>query len=129
VWRLDDDCTDEANQDMHGDPLLTATLSVWANVECLRHFVHKTIHSRFLNKRADWFSVMAERHLVLWNVDDGHFPSLEEAQARMQHLRAHGDSDYAFGWPAGQTAEQAVIAGKYSSEGGMISAAGGIGNG
>ena len=129
VWRLDDDCTDEANQDMHGDPLLTATLSVWTDLESLRHFVHRTVHGRFYRQRGVWFSAMEERHLVLWNVEAGDTPTLEEAQARLAHLRKHGDSNHAFGWPAEPAAVDAAMTGVINSEGGATRAAGGDMNG
>jgi hypothetical protein len=34
----------------------------------------------------------------MWWVPAGHRPSLEEALERLDHLRAHGDTDHAFGW-------------------------------
>ena len=34
----------------------------------------------------------------MWWVPEGHRPTLDEALARLAHLRAHGDSDHAFGW-------------------------------
>jgi hypothetical protein len=37
-------------------------------------------------------------HFVMWWVAPGHRPSLEEGLARLDHLRAKGDSDHAFGW-------------------------------
>jgi len=33
----------------------------------------------------------------------GHIPSLDEAKARLDHLAAHGDSDFAFGWLISRT--------------------------
>jgi hypothetical protein len=34
----------------------------------------------------------------MWTIPAGHIPVLDEAKARLEHLRAHGDSDHAFGW-------------------------------
>jgi hypothetical protein len=34
----------------------------------------------------------------MWWVPAGHRPSLDEALARLEHLKQHGDSDHAFGW-------------------------------
>ena len=35
---------------------------------------------------------------ALWWVERGHIPTLEEAKTRLDHYRAHGPSDDAFGW-------------------------------
>ena len=35
---------------------------------------------------------------VLWWIAQGHIPTLEEARQRLEHYRAHGPSDFAFGW-------------------------------
>ena len=37
-------------------------------------------------------------HFVMWHVEDGHRPTLDEALERLAHLEANGDSDHAFGW-------------------------------
>ena len=34
----------------------------------------------------------------MWLVPDGHIPTLDEARERLEHYRAHGGSDFAFGW-------------------------------
>ena len=49
-------------------------------------------------RRAEWFEVLGAMHLVMWWVPAGHCPSLDEALGRLDHLRAHGDTDHAFGW-------------------------------
>jgi hypothetical protein len=41
---------------------------------------------------------LGQMHFVMWWVPAGHRPTLDEALARLDHLRAHGDSDHAFGW-------------------------------
>lgn len=80
------------------DPRFISNLTVWENVERLEHFVWNTLHRQFYERRAEWFEVLGEMHFALWWVPEGHQPSLEEGLARLEHLRAHGDSDHAFGW-------------------------------
>ena len=41
---------------------------------------------------------MTAQHFVMWPVAAGHMPSMDEAKARLDHLRAHGSSEFAFGW-------------------------------
>jgi len=41
----------------------------------------------------------------MWFVPQGHRPTMAEGVERLDHLREHGPSDYAFGWdgiPAAQ---------------------------
>ncbi|GMG85228.1 DUF3291 domain-containing protein [Paralimibaculum aggregatum] len=81
-----------------GDPRLVSNLTVWESVEALERFVWGTVHRQFYERRAEWFELLGERHLVMWHVPAGHRPSLEEGLARLEHLKTHGDSDHAFGW-------------------------------
>lgn len=81
-----------------GDARYVPNLSVWEDVESLEKFVWGTIHKRFYERRAEWFEVLGQMHFVMWWVPRGHRPTLEEALARLDHLRENGDSDHAFGW-------------------------------
>ncbi len=81
-----------------GDRQLVSNLTVWTDVASLEQFVWNTVHRQFYARRAEWFEVMDEQHFVMWWVPEGHRPTLEEALARLEHLRAHGPSEHAFGW-------------------------------
>lgn len=81
-----------------GDPLYVSNLTVWKSVETLEKFVWGTIHKQFYEKREEWFEVLGAMHFVMWWVPKGHQPTLDEALARLDHLRENGDSDQAFGW-------------------------------
>ncbi len=87
-----------------GDPLYVANLTVWGSVEALEAFVWGTIHKQFYARRKEWFEVMGQQHFVMWWIEDGLYPSLNEALERLQHLNAHGASDHAFGWDQVKTA-------------------------
>lgn len=81
------------------DKRFTTTLSVWTDVAALQRYAFKTVHSRFYGKRGDWFEPhVGGPHIVFWFVPQGHRPSIPEAVERAEHLIAHGDSDFAFGW-------------------------------
>lgn len=80
------------------DPQSVANLTVWQDVASLRNFVWNTVHSKFFERRLEWFEVAAMRDFVMWWVPQGVEPTLDEALARLDHLREHGDSDYAFSW-------------------------------
>ena len=81
-----------------GDPQFVANLTVWQDFESLRTFVYKTLHLKFMERRAEWFEQLKTRHFVMWWVPEGHQPSLDEALARLKHLQENGDSEDAFGW-------------------------------
>ena len=81
-----------------GDPLFVSNLTVWEDFESLSTFVYKTLHAKFMDRKAAWFEVLDQRHFVMWWVEEGHKPTLEEALARLQHLQDNGESAHAFGW-------------------------------
>jgi hypothetical protein len=97
VWRLQGDNGNAMGLTVYNDPRILPNLTVWENVEALERFVWKTVHSRFYGRRAEWFEHI-ETPLVLWHVPAGHKPDIAEGVARRDHLRAHGASDFAFGW-------------------------------
>ena len=71
-----------------GVPVI-ASFSVWASVEDFDHFVNNTLHGKFLRRRAEWF-LPGTSGMVLWYVDAGHIPDVDEALDRLDQLRAEG---------------------------------------
>ncbi|MET0181353.1 MAG: DUF3291 domain-containing protein [Caulobacterales bacterium] len=98
VWILEDDAGTATNFRIDDDPQMLINLSVWESLAHLRTFVFGPVHKSFLDKREDWFEPPSAPYLALWFIDEGVRPALEEGAARLAHLRAHGASDYAFGW-------------------------------
>lgn len=101
VWMMEgsgEPGTGNTEAKIGGDPRHVSNLTVWESVESLESFVWNTVHRQFYERRAEWFELMGAQHFVMWWVPAGHRPTLDEALARLEHLRAHGDSDEAFGW-------------------------------
>jgi hypothetical protein len=71
-------------------------LSVWEDVESLNHYVYKTAHVEIMRRRKEWFERVADAYVVLWWVPRGVRPTVDQAIERLQRLRAHGPTDYAF---------------------------------
>ena len=104
VWRLQDASGHAMNLTVYDDPRILPNLTVWENVEALERFVWQTLHRRFYGRRREWFEPI-ETPLVLWWIPAGHQTDLAEGVARLDHLKAHGPSEHAFGWdniPAAQ---------------------------
>ena len=97
IWRLKDESNNATAIRPASDPNMAVNLSVWESVEALERFVWATVHKQFYNRKGDWFEKSGS-HFVMWPIPAGHVPDVEEAMARLAHLTAHGDSDFAFGW-------------------------------
>lgn len=99
VWRLkDDDGGSSSFVDVPGtdDPLIAPNMSVWRDVESLRHFMFKSGHAIYLRRRAEWFQRQDGPIAVMWWIPEGEIPTLVDAVRRLDHLRDHGPSET--GW-------------------------------
>ncbi len=90
--------TGNTENNIGDDPQHVVNLTVWDSVETLGDFVWNTVHRQFYEKREKWFEVLGQQHFVMWWVPDGHKPSVEEALAKLDELRANGSSEDVFGW-------------------------------
>ena len=98
IWRYIDESGNATNTRPYADPRIIVNFSVWESVDALERFVWQTVHRRFYGRRADWFEHFEGPSVVLWWVPVGHRPSVEEAVARIEHLKQHGACHYAFDW-------------------------------
>jgi len=99
VWRLKDDTGAGAvGIKASDDPRLMVNMSVWETPEALENYVWQTVHKRVYNRKNEWFDHIPEASLVMWAVEPGHVPTLAEALGRLEHLRKHGSSEFAYGW-------------------------------
>ena len=97
VWRLQDESGNAMNMRVYDDPTILPNLTVWKDVQALERFVWRTLHRRFYARREEWFAPV-KPSLVLWWIPGSHRPDIAEGVTRLDHLIAHGPSDYAFGW-------------------------------
>ncbi len=81
-----------------GDPRYVPNLTVWETAAQLETFVFKTLHAKFMERRAEWFEALETMHFVMWWVPDGHKPTLAEALAKLAQLQSDGETPAAFGW-------------------------------
>jgi heme-degrading monooxygenase HmoA len=96
VWRLQ---TEEGNATAirpFDDENVAVNMSVWRDLESLNAFVYRSAHVEVMRRRREWFERMEQAFLVLWWVRKGHRPSVQEAIARLELLRAKGPTPDAF---------------------------------
>jgi uncharacterized protein DUF3291 len=112
VWRLQ---TEEGNATAvrpYDDEAIAVNMSVWESIDELAAFVYRSGHVDVMRRRREWFERM-QVFMVLWWVPAGELPTVEQAQERLEHLREHGPTPYAFTFkarfPAPDEADAGVV--------------------
>lgn len=97
VWRLKESESDPTATVQHdyGDHLVI-NFSVWESRDTLWNFVYKSAHLAVLQRRREWFLHIAQPYTVMWWVEEGELPTLDEGMARLERLKAEGPSPEAF---------------------------------
>ena len=96
VWRLQSEDGDATSIRAFDDPMMIINISVWENIESLRHFVYKSLHVELIRDRDAWFEKFVEMHMALWWIPAGHIPSIEEGKEKLELLRTSGPGKAAF---------------------------------
>ena len=96
VWRLQDDGGDATGIKAFEDDLEIINLTVWESIDALADFTYRSGHVEFLRRRRDFFEVPSQPILCLWWIPEGTIPTVEDAIARLEYLRAHGPTPTAF---------------------------------
>ena len=96
VWRLKDDSGSATNIQAFDDPNMLVNMSIWRDVDSLKDFMFRTHHKDFMRRKGEWFHKLPQANYVMWWIEENHRPTIEEALARLEHLREHGESAYAF---------------------------------
>jgi len=96
VWRLQSESGDATSIKVYDDDLVIVNLTVWESAEALREYVYKSAHRDVLRDRKRWFEKFDGPYYALWWIPAGQLPSAEEGRERLEYLRTHGDSAYAF---------------------------------
>ena len=99
IWRIPDDVAGDELAALGHDDRMSATVSVWRDIDALWAFTFQTAHGRFLDQRAQWFVPVEGPQLVFWDVDEEARPGFAEAFRRLEHLKANGPGPEAYGWP------------------------------
>jgi len=95
VWRLQTEDGNATSISYFGTQVIP-NLTVWKDIDSLHYFVYRTAHTQIMSRRKEWFERISEAYQVLWWVPEGHRPSLQEADAKLQQLRSNGAGPEAF---------------------------------
>ena len=98
IWRLQTPEGNATDVRAYEDEMILVNMSVWASLEDLTRFVYasESRHRDVMKQRRRWFERFDGPYMALWWVPQGHIPTVEEAKERLEHLRKHGETPYAF---------------------------------
>ena len=96
VWRLQSESGDATSIRVYDDDFIIVNLTVWESVDALREYVYKSAHQGVLRDRKRWFEKFDGSYYALWWVPAGHYPSTGEGKERLDYLREHEETAYAF---------------------------------
>jgi hypothetical protein len=96
VWRLQDEGGNATGFNPFDDDLAIINLTVWESIDALADFTYRSGHTSFLRRRREFFEAPSQPILCLWWIPEGTIPTIDDAIARLEHLRAHGPTAQAF---------------------------------
>jgi hypothetical protein len=96
IWRLQTEEGDATAIRPFDNDNMLVNMSVWRDIESLLKYVYSSAHVDVMRRRREWFERMPEAFLVLWWVPKGYRPSVAEAIAKLEALRAKGPTPDAF---------------------------------
>ena len=99
VWRMDEQSAAPSGDHVCPEKVPGTTLvnlSVWKSVGALQRYANLGIHGGVMDARQSFFKRFEGRWVALWWVPEHHFPEVSEGWTRLQHLRRHRETPYAF---------------------------------
>jgi hypothetical protein len=96
VWRFQTEDGNATAVRPYEDELVLINMSLWESVQALGDYVYRSDHVTYLRRRAEWFHRTVEAIVALWWVPAGTLPAVEDGVARVEHVRRHGPTPYAF---------------------------------
>ena len=96
VWRLKDETGNAMSIGPTPDPRVALNMSVWTGAEALFEFVYRSGHTPVMARRREWFERWDGAYQVLWWIEAGTIPTVEDALARLWLLDRYGPCERAF---------------------------------
>ena len=98
VWRFIESGGNATYLRPYPDEMIIFNMSVWETPDALKAYVYRTGHADMIRQRQQWFEPSDIAIMALWWIPAVTLPTVEEAKARLAHLREHGASAHAFGF-------------------------------
>ena len=96
VWRFQGNGNNAMDIQAFEDPKIAVNMSVWEDIQALVDFVYREKeHKEIMGKRKQWFEKI-DFHMVLWWIEEGRKPTIEEAKIRLELLKQSGPTYSAF---------------------------------
>lgn len=108
VWRLQEDGNATSIR-AYPDERILFNLSVWKSIEALSAYVYRSQHGAAMRDRRRWFAPSDLPTMALWWIPAGTIPSVSEAKTRLDYLRQHGSTAYAFSFRQPFAPEAALV--------------------
>jgi Domain of unknown function (DUF3291) len=98
IWRFQTPEGDATALRVYQDDLILFNMSVWDSLTSFSNYVYasENLHREVMKQRRRWFQRFDGPYTTLWWIPQGHIPTVEEAKERLEYLRVHGESAYAF---------------------------------
>lgn len=96
IWRFKGSGNDAMDIQAFDDPNIAINMSVWSDLRALAQFVYlNRDHKDIMRRRKEWFEKI-DFHMVLWWLEAGQKPTVEEAKTRLMLLQQIGPTYSAF---------------------------------
>ena len=96
VWRLTGDGNNATDIHPTADPLLIPNMSVWTDAESLFAFVYRSNHTEVMIRRREFFERFDGAFQVLWWIEAGRIPTVNDGLSRLWHIDRFGPTAHAF---------------------------------
>ena len=96
VWRFITEGDNSLSYAFRGDPQLVVNLSIWENFKCLYDFAYRGPHLAVFKRRSEWFLPDEQPSFVLWWIEIGVVPDIQDAEDKLSILDDRGPSPEAF---------------------------------
>jgi hypothetical protein len=110
VWRLQSGQGNATDIQVTDDPRFIVNMSIWETVPALFDYVYRSGHREVMVRRRQWFRKPESPYHVLWWIEEGVRPTIEQGLRRLEHLAEHGPTPNAFTFktvfPAGSVEPQ-----------------------
>jgi len=96
IWRFTGSGNDAIDVRPFDDPQMAINMSVWSDIQSLVNFVYRNEdHKKIMRRRKEWFEKM-DFYMVLWWIEEGRLPTVDEAKMRLELLKQNGPTYSAF---------------------------------